>query len=106
MRMLCPSFLSCVGGARPLFTMSGVPTDDPPMSGASEEIDVSVLTPSYGYQRFIRDAIESVQQQEGVRFEHVVQDAESPDGTVDVLGEYDGRVQWRSEPDAGQSDAL
>jgi glycosyltransferase involved in cell wall biosynthesis len=86
--------------------MSGVSTDDPPVSDGPDPMDVSVLTPSYGYQRFIRDAIESVQQQEGVRIEHVVQDAESQDGTVDVLREYDGRIRWRSEPDDGQSDAL
>jgi hypothetical protein len=47
--------------------------------------DVSVLTPSFGYGRFIADAIESVLSQEGVSVEHIVQDGLSQDETVDVL---------------------
>jgi glycosyltransferase involved in cell wall biosynthesis len=68
--------------------------------------DVSVLTPSYGYGRFIADAIESVLCQEGVSVQHVVQDGGSRDETVDVLGQFEGRIVWASEPDRGQSDAL
>jgi len=67
---------------------------------------VSVLTPSYGYGRFIEDALRSVQRQAPLRCEHIVQDAESRDETVEVLSRYDGEVDWRSEPDNGQSDAL
>jgi glycosyltransferase involved in cell wall biosynthesis len=68
--------------------------------------DVSVLTPSYGYGRFIGDAIESVRQQEGVSIEHIVQDAGSQDETIEILRSHEGRVRWFSEPDRGQSDAL
>jgi glycosyltransferase involved in cell wall biosynthesis len=68
--------------------------------------DVSVLTPSYGYGRFIADAIESVLFQEGVSVQHIVQDALSQDETVDVLSRFEGRILWASEPDRGQSDAL
>ena len=68
--------------------------------------DVSVLTPSYGYGRFIADAIESVLFQEGVSVQHVVQDGLSQDETVDVLSRFEGRILWASEPDRGQSDAL
>lgn len=68
--------------------------------------DVSVLTPSYGYGRFIRDAILSVLQQQGTKTEHIIQDAESQDATVAVLEEFGTRLKWCSEPDAGQSDAL
>ena len=67
---------------------------------------VSVLTPSFGYARFIDDAIESVLRQEGrTRVEHIVMDGESTDGTIDVLLRYQ-HLRWRSEPDEGQSDAL
>jgi glycosyltransferase involved in cell wall biosynthesis len=65
-----------------------------------------VLTPSYGYGRFIADCIESVIVQEGVRTEHVVQDGGSRDETLDVLRSFGEGVSWRSEPDDGQSDAL
>ena len=68
--------------------------------------DVSVLTPSYGYGRFIADAIESVLFQEGVSVQHIVQDGLSRDETVDVLSRFEGRIMWASEPDRGQSDAL
>jgi len=68
--------------------------------------DMSVLTPSYGYGRFIADAIESVLLQEGVSVEHIVQDGLSQDGTVDVLSRFEGRIVWASEPDRGQSDPL
>jgi glycosyltransferase involved in cell wall biosynthesis len=69
-------------------------------------IPISVLTPSRGYGRYIADAIESVRQQDGVTVQHVVQDAGSDDGTLDVLRSYGDAVDWTSEPDRGQSDAL
>jgi Glycosyl transferase family 2 len=68
--------------------------------------DVSVLTPSYGYGRFIADSIESVLRQDGLTIEHIIQDGASQDETLDVLRSFEGRVHWTSEPDQGQSDAL
>ena len=68
--------------------------------------EISVLTPSYRYARFILDAIESVVRQDRLTVEHVVQDGTSDDGTVDILKSYDDRIVWMSEPDEGQSDAL
>jgi glycosyltransferase involved in cell wall biosynthesis len=68
--------------------------------------DVSVLTPSFGYGRFIADGIESVIRQRGVHLEHIVQDAGSDDETLDVLRSFHDRVQWTSEHDQGQSDGL
>lgn len=69
-------------------------------------VDVSVLTPSLGYGRFIEDAIRSVSGQRGLSIEHVVQDGGSTDGTIDVLRRYSDRLEWVSEADEGQSDAL
>lgn len=68
--------------------------------------DVSVLTPSAGYGRFIRDALISVSRQQGLAVEHIVQDAGSADETIEILREFGDGVRWRSEPDRGQSDAL
>lgn len=68
--------------------------------------DISVLTPSYGYGRFIPDAVESVLRQQSMAVEHVVQDGGSDDGTVETLKRYGDRIIWASEPDEGQSDAL
>jgi glycosyltransferase involved in cell wall biosynthesis len=67
---------------------------------------VSVLTPSFGYGRFIADAIQSVHNQGGVSCEHIVQDGGSQDETLEVLSRFEGKVVWASEPDQGQSDAL
>jgi hypothetical protein len=69
-------------------------------------VDVTVLTPSFRYGRFIEDAILSILRQEGVSVQHVVQDGGSDDGTIELLRRHDGSIDWRSEPDAGQSDAL
>lgn len=68
--------------------------------------DVSVLTPSFGYGRYIRDCIDSVQAQDGITVQHVVNDGGSEDDTIEILRRYDQRVDWVSEPDEGQSDAL
>ena len=69
---------------------------------------VSVVTPSYGYARFIRDALESVRRQEVTAdVEHVVVDGGSTDGTSEILrAQPAAGLTWISEPDHGQSDAL
>lgn len=69
-------------------------------------IDVSVLTPSFGYGRFIKDGVISVLKQEGLDLEHIVQDGGSGDETLSVLAAFGDAVKVVSEPDAGQSDAL
>jgi glycosyltransferase involved in cell wall biosynthesis len=68
--------------------------------------DISVLTPSFGYGRFIADSIESVIGQQGVRLQHIIQDAGSNDETVEILQSFEDRVHWTSERDQGQSDGL
>lgn len=49
--------------------------------------------------------LESVKAQQGVRFEHLVFDAGSTDGTLDIIREYD-HVQLTVEADKGMSDAI
>lgn len=68
--------------------------------------DVTVITPSLGYGRFIDDNIRSVLAQDGLKIQHIVQDGGSPDQTVDILKSYGESLNWISEPDRGQSDAL
>jgi len=67
----------------------------------------SVVTPSLNQARFIPDCLASVaaQRAENIEVEHLVLDACSRDGTVDILKRTDG-VLWTSEPDAGQTDAI
>jgi glycosyltransferase involved in cell wall biosynthesis len=66
---------------------------------------ISVITPVLDGERFIEDAIRSVLRQEYKRFEHVVVDGGSTDGTVEILKRYP-HLRWVSEPDRGQSDAM
>lgn len=67
---------------------------------------LSVLTPSFGYARFIADAVQSVRMQaESSQVEHVVADGGSVDGTVEYLRNHPDLL-WFSEHDDGQSDAL
>lgn len=68
---------------------------------------VSVLTPSFNQARWLRDNLSSVARQTYPHIEHIVMDGGSTDGSLDVLGREAGdRCIWRSEPDAGQSDAI
>lgn len=68
--------------------------------------DVSALTPSLNQGRFIEDNILSLLGQEGLLIQHIVQDGGSTDETLDVLRRFDDVIEWISEPDRGQSDAL
>src|SRR2546421_3257116 len=40
------------------------------------------------------------------RIEYIVMDGGSTDGTLDILRKYDGRLQYQSRPDRGQTDAI
>ncbi|MFC2153909.1 glycosyltransferase family 2 protein [Candidatus Altiarchaeota archaeon] len=67
---------------------------------------VSVVTPCFNNIQFIGDCIESVLAQDYPNVEHIIQDGKSTDGTIDILKRYNGKVDWISEPDNGQSDGL
>ena len=71
----------------------------------NEEIDFTIVTPSYNYSKYIRECLNSVRDQEGVTLEHLVYDAESTDGTLDIIREYD-HVNLTVESDKGMSDAI
>jgi glycosyltransferase involved in cell wall biosynthesis len=67
----------------------------------------SIVTPSFNQARFIRRTIESVLGQEGeFDLEYLLVDGGSTDGTAGILEEYGPRLQWISEPDHGQVDAI
>jgi glycosyltransferase involved in cell wall biosynthesis len=66
---------------------------------------ISVVTPSLNQGEFIETAILSVLTQ-GSPAEYVVVDGGSEDGTLEVVRRYGSRLEWTSEPDRGQYDAL
>jgi glycosyltransferase involved in cell wall biosynthesis len=67
---------------------------------------VSIVTPSKNQGRFIEDTVKSVLGQDYPRVEYLVVDGGSTDGTLAVLGRYDGAFRWISEPDGGQGAAI
>jgi glycosyltransferase involved in cell wall biosynthesis len=74
----------------------------PPGKGAPT---FSIITPSFRNSEWLKLCIASVADQQGVTFEHIVQDSCSDDGTGDWLP-HDPRVQAFIEKDAGMYDAV
>jgi glycosyltransferase involved in cell wall biosynthesis len=67
---------------------------------------ISVITVVFNGARTIRDCLESVQQQR-YPVEHIIVDGESTDGTLNIIGEYAGKLgRVVSEPDKGIYDAM
>ncbi len=66
---------------------------------------ISVLTPCFNSGDFIERAIKSVIAQNYENFEHIITDGNSTDNTREILEKYD-HLNWVSEPDLGQSDAM
>lgn len=67
---------------------------------------VSIITPSYNQAFFIERTIQSVLNQEVSNLEYFVIDSNSTDSTPDILSKYDSKLQWISEKDAGQANAI
>src|ERR1700685_140160 len=65
----------------------------------------SIITPSFRNSNWLKLCIASVVDQQGVEFEHIVQDSCSDDGTQDWLPQ-DPRVKAIIEKDAGMYDAI
>ena len=71
----------------------------------NDQIDFTIVTPSFNYHDYIREMLDSVVAQEGVTVEHIIFDAGSTDGTLDIIREYE-HVDLTVESDKGMSDAI
>ena len=67
---------------------------------------VSILTPSFNQAAFLTDNLRSVARQTYPNVEHIVMDGGSTDDSAGILRDAGGPVEWKSEPDKGQSDAV
>ena len=68
---------------------------------------ISIITVVYNGEKYLENAILSVAAQTGSRFEYIVVDGGSTDGTVDIIKKHEGKIdKWISEPDEGIYDAM
>lgn len=73
------------------------------------DLKISVVMPSYNQAAFIDEAIQSILCQSYKKFELIIVDGLSTDGTVEKLRKYEGNEQVVKiiiEKDKGQTDAL
>ena len=66
---------------------------------------ISVVTPVYNGEKYIRETIDSISRQSNQNFEHIVIDGLSTDETMAIVNEYK-HIKWVSERDSGQSNAI
>jgi glycosyltransferase involved in cell wall biosynthesis len=74
-------------------------------TGAGPWPRITILMPCLNGVRHIGEAADSVRRQRYPDLEHIVLDAGSTDGTLEILGRYAG-LQVISEPDEGAHDAM
>lgn len=67
---------------------------------------ISIVTPSYNQAEFLEQAIKSILSQNYPNIEYWVIDGNSTDNTLDILKKYDSKINWLSEKDLGQADAI
>jgi glycosyltransferase involved in cell wall biosynthesis len=68
---------------------------------------VRYVIPSYNQGRYLREAVQSLLDQDYPCLDVIVCDGRSSDESVAVLQSFhDSRLRWLSEPDGGQTDAI
>lgn len=68
---------------------------------------VTIITVTYNSAKYLQECINSVVMQNYPDIEHIVVDAGSTDGTLDIIKKFDNHiVKWISEKDNGMYDAI
>lgn len=79
---------------------------DPSGLEGAKPLSLAVVIPSYNRSEYLREAIDSVLEQDHPDLTLLVVDGGSTDGSIDILKSYGDRVDWVSEPDEGHADAI
>lgn len=72
----------------------------------AEKPKITIVMPTLNQAKYIEEAIQSILNQEYQNLEYLVFDGGSTDGTLEILKRYEDRLQWWSEKDHGQADAI
>ncbi len=68
---------------------------------------LTIITPSFNQARYLERTLRSIHEQEGTfTLQHLVMDGGSTDESVAILERWKEKLQYVSEADKGQSDAL
>lgn len=70
---------------------------------------ISVITPVYNGERYIKGCLRNVIEQNCLHVEHIIMDGGSTDSTIEIVEHYSeqySHIKWISEKDKGQSDAM
>jgi glycosyltransferase involved in cell wall biosynthesis len=71
---------------------------------------ITIITPSFNQADFLEQTIKSVVSQSHKNIEYLIFDADSTDGSVDIIKKYAKKypklIKWQSKKDKGQVDAL
>ncbi|NOQ29774.1 MAG: glycosyltransferase [Helicobacteraceae bacterium] len=68
---------------------------------------ISIITIVYNGEKYLEETILSVISQSYDNIEYIIIDANSTDGTIDILKKYDSQIDyWVSESDSGMYEAL
>jgi len=70
-------------------------------------VKISIITPSFNQDKYIKSTLESVLNQKGdFDLQLIVIDGGSTDNSLNILNKYSNKITLISEKDEGQSDAL
>ena len=85
----------------------GASLDDARGRGQAAPLQIALVTPSYGQEKFIERTLRSVLDQNYPRLAYVVQDGGSKDGSAAIIARHAASLRhWESVPDKGQADAI